>query len=133
MAVKNSTSVSVLIGGTAVLHQLDASLSINREAVNITTKDSPTPFEEFFSGAINGTVSISGLYADGDIDPLTTPLLGTGAAVTLKYGNAVSGQEYFSADALVTSIELGSPGYEQAMTYSGTFQLTGTITKADNA
>lgn len=133
MAVKNSTSLSILIGGTAILHQLDASISINREAFNVTTKDSPTPFEEFQSGAINGTMSLSGLYADGDLDPLTTPLLGDGSTVTAKWGNATSGEEYYTADAIVTSIEKSAPGYEQASTYNATLQLTGAITKADNA
>lgn len=132
MSVKNSTSLSILIGGTAILHQLDASVSINREAFDVTTKDSPTPFKQFKSGAIEGNMSVSGLYADGDTDPLLTPLLGDGSEVVAKWGNATSGEEYISAQAIVTSVELGAPGYEQASTYSASLQLTGTITKADN-
>lgn len=133
MAIKNSTSVLVLIDATAVANSLDASVSINREAVNITTKDSGI-YEEFFAGAVNATVTISGLYEDGETDSIYSLISGTGTAseATIKFGNAVSGEEYWEATGVCTSLEIGSPGYQQAMTYNATFQLSGTITKADN-
>lgn len=134
--VKNSTSVLVLLGGVGILNSLDCSLSINNEAVNITTKDSANGsgivWEEFMSGAKNATVSVSGLYADGDLDPVWTAIAAADS-VTLKFGNAVSGEEGWSGDAIITSLEIASPGYEGAMTYNASFQMSGEITKADNA
>lgn len=138
MAVKNSTSVLVFVDSTAVASSLDATISFNGEAVNISTKDTGR-WEAFFAGALNGTVSVSGLYEDGNLDALWTAFTdsaastaGSGSEVTLKFGNAVSGEEYWEGTAIITALEVGSPGYQQAMTYNASFQLTGTITKADN-
>ncbi len=134
--VKNSTSVLVLLGGTGILNSLDCSLSINNEAVNITTKDSADGngivWEEFMSGAKNATVSVSGLYADGDLDPVYAAIAAADP-VALKFGNAVSGEEAWSGNAIITGLEIASPGYEGAMTYNASFQITGPLTKADNA
>jgi len=139
MAVKNSTSVLVLVDGAAVANSLDATISFNGEAVNISTKDTGR-WEAFFAGALNGTVTVSGLYADGDLNALWTAftdtpagVAGASSEVTLKFGNAVSGEEYWTGTAIITGLEVGSPGYQQAMTYNASFQLTGAVTKENNA
>lgn len=138
MAIKNSTSVLVLVDAVAIAHSLDATISFNNESVDISTKDTGR-WQAFFAGALNATVSVSGLYSDGGLDALWAAMTAdtatdpTATEVTLKFGNAVSGQEYWTGTAFLTSLEVGSPGYQQAMTYSASFQLTGTITKADNA
>lgn len=130
MAIKNTTDVLVLVGATAISNLLDASVSINGEAVNITTKDSGK-YEEFFHGAVNGTMSASGLYEDGGLDVLDAAMV-AGTELTLKFGNANVGEEYWSASGFVTNITINSGGYQQAATFDVSFQLSGTITKADN-
>ena len=136
MAIQNSTTVLVLVGGTAVAHSQDATISMNRETVDISTKDTGL-WSAFMTGQLNATVSVNGLYEMGSLDPLwaaMTAAQGSGSEiVTVMFGNAVSGDETYSASGMVTGLEIGSPGVEGAMTYNASFQLTGAVTKVDNA
>ena len=134
MAIANSTTVMVLVGGTAVAHSMDATISINRESVDISTKDTGL-FAAYMAGQINGTCTVNGLYEMNAAtqDSLWAALIAvqgsTNEVVTVLFGNAVSGDDYISASGIVTSYEVGSPGVEGAMTYNVSFQLTGTITR----
>lgn len=133
MAIANSTTVMVLVDGTAVAHSLDATISMNRESVDISTKDTGL-WSAFMTGQISATVSVNGLYemSNASIASLWTAFTaaqGSGnEVVTVLFGNATSGDEFFSADGIVTALEIGSPGVEGAMTYNASFQLTGTVT-----
>ena len=117
MAIRNTTSMLMLLDATAVANSLDVSFSANGETVNITTKDSGK-FEEFFQGALNATASVSGYYEDGSLDALWTAFL-AGSEVTCKIGDAESGTEYFTGTAIFSSFEVTGSGYQNAGTFSG--------------
>lgn len=130
MAIRNTTSMLMLIDAVAVANSLDVTFSANGESVNITTKDSGL-FEEFFGGALNATASLSGYFEDGEVNSLWTAYLAR-TIVTCKIGDAESGTEYFTGSAIITAMEIGSPGYQQAATFSASLQFTGAFSKASN-
>ena len=129
---QNTTALRFyLTSGTVIANAIDAEITFNKEAVDITTKDSGTN-AEFMSGLKSGTGSTGGLYVEGDIDNLWTAIDGT-AAIEFKLSTEVTGEEYFSGDAIITSLQINSSGNQQAATYSCQFQFTGAFTKGDNA
>ena len=49
------------------------------------------------------------------------------STLTVKFSTEVTGDRYWEASAYVTSLEVNA-GMEDNVTYSATFELTGTIT-----
>lgn len=131
MAIRNTSSMLLLIDSVAVANSLDVSFSANGESVNITTKDSGK-FEDFFQGALNATASISGYVEDGQMNALWAAYL-AGTEVTAKVGDAEASTEYFTGTAIFTSFEWTGSGYQAAGTFSASLQFTGAFSKADNA
>ena len=107
----------------------EVSISLNQETIDVTTKDS-SGMRELLPGLKSGSVSVSGLqdYSDAAGVEKLTGTFDTGAAVAIIW-DSTSG-ETFSASGILTSLELAG-GTEDAPTYSASFELTGTITKAD--
>ena len=131
MATPQNTSVLRFYqAGTVIANAIDAEISFNKEAVDITTKDSGTN-AEYMSGLKSGTGSTGGLYVEGDLDALYSAFDGT-AAVVMKLSTEVSTEEYFSGDAIITSLQINSSGNQQAASYTCQFQFTGAFTKDDN-
>jgi predicted secreted protein len=128
---QNTTSLRFYQAGTVIASAIDAEITFNKEAVDITTKDSGTN-SEFMSGLKSGTGSTGGLYAEGELDALYAAYDGT-AAVVMKLSTEVLGEEYFSGDAIITSLQINSSGNQQAATFTCQFQFTGAFTKDDNA
>ena len=127
---QNTTSLRFYQAGTVIASAIDAEITFNKEAVDITTKDSGTN-AEFMSGLKSGTGSTGGLYAEGELDALYAAYDGT-AAVVMKLSTEVTGEEYFSGDAIITSLQINSSGNQQAATFTCQFQFTGAFTKDDN-
>jgi len=127
---QNTTSLRFYQAGTVIASAIDAEITFNKEAVDITTKDSGTN-AEFMSGLKSGTGSTGGLYAEGELDALYAAYDGT-AVVVMKLSTEVTGEEYFSGDAIITSLQINSSGNQQAATFTCQFQFTGAFTKDDN-
>jgi predicted secreted protein len=128
---QNTTALRFYQAGTVIASAIDAEITFNKEAVDITTKDSGKN-AEFMSGLKSGTGSTGGLYAEGELDALYAAYDGT-ATVVMKLSTEVTGEEYFSGDAIITSLQINSSGNQQAATFSCQFQFTGAFTKGDNA
>jgi len=130
MAVFNGTNIAVTLGGTAVAHATECSLSLNQETIEVTTKDSAGN-RELIAGLKSGSMSISGLQevAGSNGVKLLAGTINTGAAVTLVFDQVATSGEKWTAEGILTSLEL-SGGTEDAPTYSASFELTGAITKA---
>jgi len=129
--IRNTSSMLMLLDAVAVANSLDVSFSANGESINITTKDSGK-FEEFFQGALNATASVSGYYEDGGLSAIWTAFL-AGDEVVCKIGDAESGTEYFTGNAIITTFEVTGSGYQNAGTFSASLQFTGAFSKANNA
>lgn len=127
---QNTTSLRFYQAGTVIASAIDAEITFNKEAVDITTKDSGTN-AEFMSGLKSGTGSTGGLYVEGNLDALYAAYDGTDVVV-MKLSTEETGEEYFSGDAIITSLQINSSGNQQAATWTAQFQFTGTFTKGDN-
>jgi len=132
MAVFNGTNVAVLISSTAVAHATECSMTLNHDIIEVTTKDS-SGMRELIPGLKSGSISVSGLQevtGSNGIKALTQTF-NTGTAVTVVFdqGIASDGEKFTNTGAILTSLEM-SGGTEDAPTYSATFELSGTITKA---
>jgi TP901-1 family phage major tail protein len=132
MAILNGTVFLLKIGGTALPDQTEGSISINMETRDITTKDS-TGFRELLEGVKSGSISVSGLVDDDGTGGAGADLfasLNGRTAVAIIFGlDDTEGNDYhYSCNAFCTSLEVGG-GTEDNVTYSATFELTGTITE----
>jgi len=131
--VINSTLLRVYVGSTAVACAVDATLSFTRDLRDATCKDSGS-WRDILPGRISGTISTSGLYKDdsapvdgGAVDIYDDLIAGTN--VTVLFSTEVTGDTRWSAPAYVTQWELNSAGSEDNVTYSATFEISGTVTK----
>jgi TP901-1 family phage major tail protein len=132
MAIFNGTNLGVYISGTLVAAATDCSLSLNMETIDITTKDS-AGYRELLGGLRSGSISCSGLidYQDAsnkDVTDLYDAWEGR-TELTLKFSSEISGDESYTANGFLTSLEQ-SGGTEDTATYSATFELTGEVTEA---
>lgn len=132
MAIFNGTNLGVYIGGTLVAAATDCSLSLNMETIDITTKDS-AGYRELLGGLRSGSISCSGLidYQDASNKDITDLYDAWEARteLTLKFSSEISGDESYTANGYLTSLEQ-SGGTEDTATYSATFELTGEVTEA---
>ena len=132
MAIFNGTNLGVYMGGTLIAAATDCSLSLNMETIDITTKDS-AGYRELLAGLRSGSISVSGLidYTDAsnkDVTDLYDAWEGR-TELTLKFSSELSGDESYTANGFLTSLEQ-SGGTEDTATYSATFELTGEVTEA---
>jgi predicted secreted protein len=93
-----------------------------------TTKGS-SGNRELLESTRSGSISVSALYADDaayGVNDLMT-VFSNRTSVTVKFSTEVSGDDYWSATAYLTSLEV-SAGMEDSATFSASFEITGAIT-----
>ena len=131
MAVVNGTNLIITLGGTAIANAQEVSLSLNHDVIDVTTKDSAGN-RELIPGQKSGSMSCSGLqeFSGSNGIKALTATFNTGAAVALVFDQVATSGETFSANGILTSLEI-SGGTDDAPTYSASFELTGAITKAN--
>jgi TP901-1 family phage major tail protein len=131
--IPNSTLVKLRTGATptALARLTDSSFTLNHELRDISSKDS-AGWKESAEGMRNWSLSGSGLweFAATSAANITTPIgnVTTRASFAVEFGSGVTGDPKFSGTAWVTSIELGSPGQEDNVTYSISIEGTGALT-----
>ena len=134
MAILNATDVTLSItptGGslTAVAHSTSASISMNMDLRDSTTKSS-AGYQENLGGLrsweLSGDAFVEiGSITGADIEELWTTWEAR-TAVAVKFG--ASGMEY-TGDALITSISIDA-GVEENATYSISLTGTGQLSKS---
>lgn len=121
-------------GGTlaTVAHTTSCSISFTNDTSDITTKDS-AGYSEIIPAVRSGEISFDGLvdYTDSaGGDELAAYLLGR-TKVDFSFGTAATGDTVYTGEGYVTSIEITGEA-ETAVTYSGTIQITGSVTTSVN-
>ena len=121
-------------GGTlaTVAHTTSCSISFSNDVSDITTKDS-AGYSEIIPAVRSAEISFDGLidYTDSaGGDELAAYLLGR-TKVDVSFGTAATGDTVYTAEGYVTSIEITGDA-ETAVTYSGTIQITGSVTTSVN-
>lgn len=126
--IMNGTLLGVYAGGTLIAHATEGSISLSLDTRDATTKDS-SGTRDLLEATKSGTISVSALYANDaayGVDDLMTAWSGR-STLAIKFSTEVTGDNYWSANAYVTSLELNG-SMEDNASYSATFELTGTIT-----
>jgi predicted secreted protein len=132
--VINSTLVAVYVLDTTykkIAHMNDASFSLSMEPRDITTKDS-AGYRALLEGLRSWSMSSSNLFAfdaGSGVEELRA-LLVARTPITLRWATQVSGDQYVQGSAYLTSVEENSPGAEDNVSFSVTFEGTGAVTIA---
>jgi TP901-1 family phage major tail protein len=135
MAIINGTVYLLKIGAdgseVAIPDQTEGSISINMETRDITTKDS-SGYRELLEGVRSASISVSGLVDDdgsGGAGADLFAVLNGRSTTHIIFGlDAASDDYHYECDAFCTSLEI-SAGTEDNVTYSATFEVTGSITE----
>lgn len=126
--VMNGTLLGVYVGSTLVAHATEGSISLSMDTRDISSKDSAGA-RALLEGMKSGSISMSALYAEDSAygaDELYTAMAAR-TPLAVKFSTEVTGDHFWSASAYLTSLEV-SAGTEDNVTYSASFELTGTIT-----
>jgi len=136
--VYNGTNLILSViadGGTlaAVGHTTSCTISLTNDMADATTKDS-SGFSESIAGLISGEISFDGLmdYTDSNGGTELAGFLLGRTKVDFSYGTSASGDTVYSGEGFLTGLEITGE-MESAVTYSGTIQITGTITATVNS
>jgi len=127
----NGTLLTIKVGGSKLLNSTSASLSLTLDTPEATTKDSGG-FQDLIAGVKSGEISFEGLVAydsgsGSQIGDISDELIG-GTQVTWEFSTDVSGDDRYSGNGFISSIEI-TADMEAPVSYSGTIVTTGTITQ----
>jgi len=126
--VMNGTLMGVYIGSTLIAHSTEGSISLSMDTRDISSKDSAGA-RALLEGMKSGSISVSALYSEDGAygaDELYTAMAAR-TPLAVKFSTEVSGDHFWSASSYLTSLEV-SASTEDNMSFSATFELTGTIT-----
>ncbi len=135
--VINGTKFGVYAGGTKIGYATSASLSINHNLRDTSTKDSGGWRDQLegqrdFEVSVEGMVifaTASGAISDLTVDELYTAYINTRTEFELKFSTEVSGDYKWTGNAFMTSLSMDTPN-EDSSTFSASFSGTGPLTQA---
>jgi len=127
----NATNLLVYAAGTAIGASKGATLSIDSDVIDVTTKDS-AGWREILPGLRSWSISVEALLTFDEspkrpYDYLYDALVNR-TKIAVKFSTEVSGDDKFFGDVYVTSAPIEAP-MEDAMAYSITLEGTGALTR----
>ncbi len=136
--VINGTKFGVYVAGTKVAYATSASISMNHNLRDTSTKDSGG-WRDQLEGQRDWEVSVEGMLIftnlDGTaitgaaFDDLYTTYIATRTQFELKFSTEVTGDYKWTGQAFLTSLSADTPN-EDSSTWSGSFSGTGALTAA---
>lgn len=136
--VINGTKFAVYAAGTKVAFATSASISINHNLRDTSTKDSGG-WRDQLEGQRDWEVSVEGMliFVDGSggaitgatFDELYTTYIATRTEFELKFSTEITGDYKWTGNAFLTSLSADTPN-EDSSTWSGSFSGTGVLTQA---
>lgn len=135
--VINGTKFGVYAGGTKIGYATSASLSINHNLRDTSTKDSGGWRDQLegqrdFEVSVEGMVIFAtsgGAISDLTVDELYTTYIATRTEFELKFSTEISGDYKWTGNAFMTSLSMDTPN-EDSSTFSASFSGTGPLTQA---
>lgn len=129
--VFNGSLLTVKVDSSKLLNTTSCTLSLSVDTPEATTKDSGG-FQDLIAGVKSGEISFEGLvaYDSGtgvQIGDISDELI-AGTKVTWEFSTDVSGDDKYSGEGFLTSIEI-TADMESPVSYSGTIATTGAITQ----
>jgi len=136
--VINGTKFGVYAAGTKIAYATSASISMNHNLRDTSTKDS-AGWREQLEGQRDWEVSVEGmlLFVDSSggaiagltMNELFTSYIATRTEVTVKFSTEITGDVEWSGQAFLTSLSADAPN-EDSSTWSGSFSGTGALAQA---
>ena len=136
--VINGTKFGVYAAGTKIGYATSASISINHNLRDTSTKDSGG-WRDQLEGQRDWEVSVEGMLifvdgsggaiADKTADELYTSYIASRTEFEIKFSTEVSGDIKWTGNAFMTSLSMDTPN-EDSSTWSGSFSGTGQLTQA---
>jgi len=136
--VINGTKFGVYAAGTKIGFATSASLSINHNLRDTSTKDSGG-WREQLEGQRDFEVSVEGMVifvnldgtaiTDLTMDELYSSYIASRTVFTIQFSTEVTGDYKWSGQAFMTSLSMDAPN-EDSSTWSASFSGTGALTQA---
>tara|TARA_R100000655_G_scaffold70678_4_gene108970 strand:+ start:3989 stop:4420 length:432 start_codon:yes stop_codon:yes gene_type:complete len=136
--VINGTKFAVYAGSTKIAYATSASISMNHNLRDTSTKDSGG-WRDQLEGQRDWEVSVEGMliFVDGTggaiagltMDELYTSYIATRASFTLMFSTEETGDIKWSGTAFLTSLSADTPN-EDSSTWSASFSGSGILTQA---
>jgi len=128
----NGDLVLLDIGGNAIAHSTDATLSVSKDAPETTTKDSGGWKEHLIDGNRSFEMSCSGLVTFDAVNNNPEDLLDSllnNTAIAMKFTTANAGDTEYSGSVTLTSWSENAP-QNAPVSYECTFTGNGALSKA---
>jgi predicted secreted protein len=124
----NGTAILLSIAGTTVAKLTSNSLKVARGTIDVSNKDS-AGWKESIYGQGSGGFDFEGVFNEGGTWGFDEAYAAINAKtfLTVRYASAVSGDKYYEASCLLTSISQSAP-MEDKVTFSGSLEFTGSPT-----
>ena len=136
--VLNGTKFAVYAAGTKIAYATTASISINHNLRDTSTKDSGG-WRDQLEGQRDWEVSVDGMliFVDGSggaiggltANELYSSYIASRTEFELKFSTEVAGDIKWSGNAFMTSLSMDTPN-EDSSTWSASFSGTGVLTQA---
>ena len=136
--VINGTKFGVYAAGTKIGYATSASISMNHNLRDTSTKDS-AGWRDQLEAQRDWEVSVEGmlLFVDGSgsaisdltMNELYTSYIATRTEFTLMFSTEITGDLKWSGQAFMTSLSADTPN-EDSSTWSGSFSGTGALTQS---
>ena len=136
--VINGTKFGVYVAGTKVAYATSASISMNHNLRDTSTKDSggwrdqleaQRDWEVSVEGMLIFLDSAGGAITGTTMDELYSTYIATRTEFTLMFSTEVTGDFKWTGQAFLTSLSADTPN-EDSSTWSGSFSGTGALTQA---
>ena len=129
MAITKGNVLSIYLGspGTVVAHSTSHSMEVNKETIDVTSKDS-AGWKEMLSGLKSGSMSGEAFFDEAatyGFDDLYAAFIAA-TEVAIRFSTEVTGDKYYSGNAIITSLSREA-GNEEAMTISYSLEITGAL------
>ena len=134
----NGTKFGVYAAGTKIGYATSASISINHNLRDTSTKDSggwrdqlegQRDWEVSVEGMLIFVDSSGGAISDVTANELYSSYIATRTEFELKFSTEVSGDIKWTGNAFMTSLSMDTPN-EDSSTWSASFSGTGALTQA---
>ncbi len=134
IAAVNGTSLLVQVAGTTITGQVESGVSMVRDLIEITNKQSPGQAKAYLAaeGEYGGEFTASYNYdTTGAAENFETAFddFKANTSQTVTFGGVESGDLYLTASAMIRNIDWNGPKAGVA-SCSVTYQITGEISKA---
>ena len=125
--------IFVQIGATSIVGLISKDLDFTADTFETTNQQSTGLWKVFGVATKGGSISVQGVYSSGEANGASGAFnnLSDGAAVTWKYGQLSTGQQYYTGSGLITALKISGP-MTDAASYSFDITVSGPPSKSTN-